>query len=337
MSENKEKQKLLLDMKVDPGQELLRLDKYIQSKMEKVSRNKIQKYLEAGNILVNQKVEKSNYKVRPGDHIQVIDLRDERPALITPEDCMPPIEYEDAQVLIVNKPAGMVCHPGHGNYTGTLLHGLAHHYNKNSEEYDLDRFGLVHRIDKDTTGLLVVAKSEQAMRSLQKQFQDHTTERKYVALVWGDVPEDEGTIEGPIGRHPRHRNIFTVVDEHEEGKNAITHYKVLKRYGYVTLIECQLETGRTHQIRVHLKHIGHTLFGDGHYGGDKILKGTVFSKYKQFIENNLKIMPRQALHAKSLGFVHPETDEKMVFDSELPEDFQQVLEKWDRYTGAYGV
>ncbi len=328
--------KLLLDIVVDPGQELMRIDKYVHNRMEKVSRTKIQKYLEAEHILVNGEAEKSNYKVRPGDRIQVRDLRDERPSVIVPEDCMPPIVYEDEAILVLHKPAGMVCHPGHGNHSGTLLHGLAHHYDQSSEEYDLDRFGLVHRIDKDTTGLLIVAKTAEAMQSLQQQFYDHSTERKYVALVWGDVAKSEGTIEGAIGRHPRHRHIMTVVDEHENGKNAITHYKVLQRYGYVTLVECQLETGRTHQIRVHMKHIGHTLFGDSYYGGDKILKGTVFSKYKQFIENNLKIMPRQALHAKTLGVDHPVTGERMVWDTELPQDFQLLLEKWDRYVGAYG-
>lgn len=324
----------LLDMMVDPGQEPLRIDRFIQSKTTKITRSKIQKMIESDLVKVNGNVVKTNHKIKPGDHIEVEDTREEVLDHIVAEDCLPPIVHEDGDLLIVNKPAGMVCHPGHGIHSGTLLNGLAKHFHENREEYTLPRFGLLHRIDKNTSGLLVIAKTVRALRKLQNQFFKHTIERKYIALVWGDVEEDEGTIQTKIGRHPRYRNIMSVMEEHEKGKEAITHYKVIERFGYVTLIECELETGRTHQIRVHMKHLGHPLFNDVQYGGNRILKGTVYSKYKSFVENCFKIMPRHALHAKTLGFKHPGTKEETLYSSEIPEDFSSVIEKWRRYTKA---
>ncbi len=320
-----------LDIIVDPGQEPLRIDKFVQSKTPNMSRSKIQKLIEEGKVLINNKVEKANFKIKPQDHVQVEDIREEVSDHIEPEDCMPEIVHEDADVLIVNKPAGMVCHPGHGNRSGTLLNGLAKYFEENQEEYSLPRFGLLHRIDKNTSGLLVIAKTLRALRKMQSQFFEHTVERKYIALVWGDVEEDAGTIHTKIGRHPRYRNLFAVMEEHEEGKEAITHYKVLERFGYVTLVECQLETGRTHQIRVHMKHLGHPLFNDVQYGGDKVLKGTVYAKYKQFIENNFNLMKGHSLHAQTLGFEHPDTSEQVHYLQALPDYFQETLERWRRY------
>lgn len=319
--------------KADKGQQPLRIDKYLMNFVENATRNKIQAAAKSGSILVNEVPVKSSYKVKPNDEIKVLFAHPPYENLLVPEDIPIDIVYEDDELLVVNKPAGMVVHPGHGNYSGTLINALSFHFEnlpKNSNE----RPGLVHRIDKDTSGLLVVAKTEEAMAHLAKQFFDKTSEREYVAIVWGHMNEDEGTIEGNIGRHPKNRLQNTVFtgDESDKGKPAVTHYKVLERLGYVTLVSCKLETGRTHQIRVHLKHIGHTLFNDARYGGEKILKGTTFTKYKQFVDNCFKILPRQALHAKTLGFKHPKTGKMMSFTSEIPHDIQECIEKWRHYT-----
>ncbi len=315
------------------GQQPLRVDKYLMNYIENATRSKIQQAAKDGNIYVNDVTVKSNYKVKPNDVVRVLFEHPPYEFLLVPEDIPLTIVYEDDALLVVNKHAGMVVHPGHGNYSGTLINALTFHFD-NLPNNSSNRPGLVHRIDKDTSGLLVVAKTEEAMTHLAKQFFDKTSEREYIALVWGDVKEDQGTIEGAIGRHPKNRlqnTVFTGDDAHK-GKPAVTHYKVLERFGYVTLVSCKLETGRTHQIRVHLKHIGHTLFNDERYGGDRILKGTSFSKYKQFVENCFSILPRQALHAKTLGFVHPVTQEKMKFDSSVPDDIAQCLEKWRNYS-----
>lgn len=315
-----------------PGQKPLRVDKFLMNFIENATRNKIQKAAKTGNIYVNDVQVKQNYKVKAGDVVQVMFEHPPYEFLLTPEDIPLDIVYEDDTLLVVNKPAGMVVHPGHGNYSGTLINALVYHFD-NLPNNSSDRPGLVHRIDKETSGLLVIAKTEDAMTHLSKQFFDKTSEREYVALAWGNVEEDEGRIEGNIGRHPKNRLQNTVYEgeEAEKGKPAVTHYKVLERFGYVTLVSCKLETGRTHQIRVHLKHIGHTLFNDERYGGNKILKGTTFTKYKQFVENCFKVLPRQALHAKTLGFVHPKTGEKLSFNSETPEDIQACIEKWRNY------
>ena len=316
------------------GQQPLRIDKYLMNFIENATRTKIQAAAKDGSIYVNGEPVKSNYKVKPFDEIKVLFSHPPYEYLLTPEDIPLDIVYEDDELLVVNKPAGMVVHPGHGNYSGTLINALTFHFEnlpKNSDE----RPGLVHRIDKDTSGLLVVAKTEFAMTHLAKQFFDKTSEREYIALVWGNVENDEGTVEGHIGRHPKNRlqnTVFDGDDADEKGKLAITHYKVLERLGYVTLVSCKLETGRTHQIRVHMKYIGHTLFNDARYGGERILKGTTFTKYKQFVENCFKVLPRQALHAKTLGFIHPKTGEKLSFSQELPEDMKQCVEKWQAYT-----
>lgn len=314
------------------GQKPLRVDKYLMNFIENATRNKIQKAAKSGNIYVNNETVKQNYKVKAGDVVQVMFEHPPYEYLLVPEDIPLDIVYEDDVLLVVNKPAGMVVHPGHGNYSGTLINALVHHFD-NLPNNSSDRPGLVHRIDKDTSGLLVIAKTEQAMAHLSKQFFDKTSEREYVAIVWGNVEEEEGTVEGNIGRNPKNRlqNIVYLGDDEDKGKPAVTHYKVLERLGYVTLVSCKLETGRTHQIRVHMKHIGHTLFNDERYGGDKILKGTTFSKYKQFVDNCFKVLPRQALHAKTLGFEHPETGKWMSFDTEIPEDMQQCVEKWRIY------
>ena len=315
----------------DPGQEPLRVDKYLMNRVENATRNKIQNAAKEGSIFVNDIVVKSSYKVKGGDTVRVLFGHPPYENLLVGEDLPIDVVYEDDSLIIVNKAAGMVVHPGHGNYSGTLINGLMFHFD-NLPQNDKQRPGLVHRIDKDTTGLLVVAKTETAMTHLSKQFFDKSSERKYFALVWGDVKADSGTIEGNIGRHPRNRLQMTVFDEDEEiGKPAVTHYKVLERLGYVTFLECQLETGRTHQIRAHMKHIGHTLFNDERYGGDAILKGTSFTKYKQFVVNCFKLLPRQALHAKTLGFEHPVTGKWMQFDSEIPDDMRLALEKWRQY------
>lgn len=317
----------------DKGQNPLRVDKFLMNLVQNATRNKIQKAAAAGNIFVNDKPVKSNYKVKGGDVVTVLFEHPPYEYLLVPENIPLDIVYEDEALVVVNKPAGMVVHPGHGNYSGTLINALTYHF-ENLPNNSSNRPGLVHRIDKDTSGLLVIAKTENAMTDLAKQFFDKSTEREYVALVWGNVENDEGIIEGNIGRHPKNRLQNTVFegDEKEQGKPAITRYKVLERLGYVTLVSCRLETGRTHQIRVHMKHIGHTLFNDERYGGDKILKGTTFTKYKQFVENCFKVLPRQALHARTLGFIHPISGEFMRFESSIPEDMETCLEKWRNYS-----
>jgi len=321
---------------VDKGQVPMRLDKFLMGRLEKVSRNRVQSAIKAGSILVNEKEVKSNYKVRPLDVVRVLLPKDpsERHEVL-PEDIPLDVVYEDEYVLVLNKPAGLVVHPGIGNYTGTLVNGLVHHFRNTTlpvlPSNTPDRPGLVHRIDKDTTGLMVVAKTEFAMTHLAKQFFDHTVERKYLALVWGNFEEQEGTITGHIGRNPSNRFQMTVFEDGDAGKHAVTHYKVLEDFYYVTLIECQLETGRTHQIRAHMKYLGHPLFADTKYGGDIIMKGTVYTKYKQYVTNCFKLCPRQCLHAATLGFTHPETGERMRFESPPPDDIQQVIEKWRAY------
>lgn len=319
----------------DKRQEPLRIDKFLMNRIEGATRNKLQQALEQGYILVNDEVVKSNYKIKPGDEIVVFDSRRPENLELIPEDMPLDIRYEDDDLLIIHKTPGMVVHPGCGNYTGTMINGLA--YYLQGEEVDtnaLPRVGLVHRIDKDTSGLLVIAKTEKAMSDLAAQFKKHTVHRRYIALVWGNVEENEGTIIAHIGRNLRFRKIMAAFPDGDHGKEAITHYKVIERFNYVTLVELKLETGRTHQIRVHMKHIGHPLFNDATYGGDSIVKGTVFTKYKQFVENCFRIMPRQALHAKELGFTHPSTRQWVQFDSELPDDMQQVIEKWRAYTNG---
>lgn len=314
----------------DKGQSLLRVDKFLMHLIANATRNKIQKAAEDGNIWVNDIPVKSNYRVKPLDVVRVMLSHPPFENLILPENIPLDIVFEDESLLVINKPPGLVVHPGHGNYTGTLVNALAFHF-ENLPKNSSDRPGLVHRIDKNTSGLLVVAKTEQAMTHLAKQFEDKTTEREYIALVWGNVKEDEGTIVGNIARHVKDRMQMAVFPDGETGKHAVTHYKVLERFGYVTLVSCKLETGRTHQIRVHMKYIGHTLFNDERYGGDLILKGTTFTKYKQFIDNCFKILPRQALHAKTLGFVHPTTKEYIRFNTELPQDMTDSIEKWRNY------
>lgn len=319
---------------VDKGQSLLRIDKFLMHRIENASRNRIQNAIDLGNVLVNERPIKPSYKVKPKDIISVVLPHPPRDTEVYPEDIPLDIVYEDHDLLIVDKPAGMVVHPGYNNYSGTLVNGLVFHFQQLPQLPGNDgRPGLVHRIDKDTSGLLVISKNERSMAFLAKQFFDHTITRKYLALVWGDLSED-GTITGYIGRSIRDRRVMSIYDEEEKGKWAVTHYKVIERFNYVTLIECQLETGRTHQIRAHMKHIGHPLFNDASYGGDKIIKGTVFSKYRQFIDNCFEIMPRQALHATSLGFIHPVTQKNIYFESPLPEDFSRVLEKWRNYVST---
>lgn len=318
--------------KVEKGQSPLRIDKYLMNFIENATRNKIQAAAKNGSICVNDLPVKSSYKVKGNDNIRVLFTHPPHEHLLVGEDIPIDVIYEDDQLLVVNKPAGMVVHPGHGNYSGTLINALIYHFD-NLPLNSSDRPGLVHRIDKDTSGLLVVAKTEEAMNYLSIQFAEKTSEREYVAIVWGNVEDDEGIVEGNIGRHPKNRlqNTVFLGDDAEKGKPAVTHYKVIERLGYVTLVSCKLETGRTHQIRVHMKHIGHTLFNDERYGGDKILKGTTFTKYKQFVDNCFKVLPRQALHAKTLGFEHPKTGKWMSFTSEIPEDMQLCIEKWRHY------
>ena len=319
---------------VPKGQASLRIDKYLMSLIQNATRNKIQTAATEGNIFVNDVIVRSNYKVKANDVVRVMLSHPPFENHIIPENIPLNIVYEDDALLLINKEPGMVVHPGHGNYTGTLVHALAYHFD-NLPMNSSERPGLVHRIDKDTSGLLVIAKTEAAMTHLAKQFEAKTSEREYIALVWGNVIADQGTIEGNVARHVKDRMQMAVFADPEIGKPAVTHYKVLERFGYVTLISCQLETGRTHQIRVHLKHIGHTLFNDERYGGHLILKGTTFTKYKQFIENCFKALPRQALHAKTLGFIHPTTGEYMRFDTELPQDFQDCIEKWRGYSKTH--
>jgi len=319
---------------VDKGQSLLRIDKFLMHRVENASRNRIQNAIDLGNVLVNDKPIKPSYKVKPLDVISVVLPHPPRDTEVYPENIALNIVYEDDDVLIVNKPAGMVVHPGYNNYTGTLVNGLVYHFQQLPTLPGNDgRPGLVHRIDKDTSGLLLISKNERAMTWLARQFFEHTITRKYLALVWGDLEQD-GTVTGYIGRSVNDRRVMAIYDDPEKGKWSVTHYRVLERMNYVTLIECQLETGRTHQIRAHMKHIGHPLFSDATYGGDKILKGTVFSKYKQFVDNCFEIMPRQALHAQTLGFIHPTQKKYIHFESPLPQDFETVLEKWKKYIAA---
>ena len=317
---------------VDPGQSLVRIDKFLSNRLMNATRSRLQAAAEDGKILVNKVPVKSSYKVKPGDEISIVMDYPRRELKIIAEDIPLNIVYEDDDVMVINKPPGLVVHPGHGNYSGTLVNALAFHF-KGLPLFDTDdpRPGLIHRIDKNTSGLLVVAKTLDAKVKLSLQFFEKTTKRKYVALVWGDLDEDEGTITGNIGRSPKNRQVFTVFSEGDYGKPAVTHYKVIERLGYVNLVECRLETGRTHQIRVHMKHIGHPLFNDDNYGGDRILKGTTFTKYKQFVANCFAMIPRQALHAQMLGFVHPVTGEEMLFESELPDDLANVIVKWRNY------
>lgn len=322
---------------IDRGQEPLRIDKFLMQRMEGATRNKIQQAIENELVLVNDKPIKSNYKIRPADRIVLYDSNAPESSEIIPQEMNLDIVYEDDHIIVVNKPVNMVVHPGSGNPDKTLINGIAWHLKRNNpglDERALPRYGLVHRIDKNTSGLIVLAKSQKAMSDLAKQFFDHTVHRRYVALVWGDLKEDSGTIVAHVGRHLRFRKLFTAYPDGDHGKDATTHYRVIERFNYVTLVECRLETGRTHQIRVHMQYIGHPLFNDDFYGGDRIVKGTVYSKYKQFVENCFSICNRQALHAKELGFVHPVTREKMLFVSELPEDMETVIEKWRRYVNA---
>jgi len=324
-----------MNLVVSNGQEAMRLDKFLTARIENISRNKVQQAIDGGRVLVNNKITSANYKIRPGDNIVCFSDKQAVGEEIIPEKMHLNIFYEDEEILIINKPPGLVVHPASGNYSGTLINGVAYYLQENNKkisEETLPRFGLVHRIDKNTSGLLVLAKTSAAVASLAKQFYDHSIKREYQALVWGDLKEDKGTIVAHVGRHQRFRKLFEAYPEGDFGKEAITHYEVLERFGYVTLVKCTLETGRTHQIRVHMKSIGHPLFNDETYGGDKIVKGTIFNKYKQFVENCFAICSRQALHAKTLGFIHPSTRKEMLFNSDLPEDMRMVLEKWRSYT-----
>lgn len=320
---------------IDKGEEPKRVDKWLHARIENATRNKIQQAIEIGLLTVNGKSVKSNYKIKPGDSVVLLSLGSPETSEITPEKMHLDIVYEDDAVMVINKPSNMVVHPGVGNYSGTLLNGVAYHLlqqNPTMDENNLPRYGMVHRIDKNTTGLLLLAKTADTAVHLAKQFYNHTVDRKYTAVVWGNVEEEEGTINANIARHQRFRKMFTTYPDGDFGKVAITHYRVLERMNYVTVVECVLETGRTHQIRVHMKSIGHTLFNDWEYGGDKILKGTVYTKYKQFVDNCFAICPRCALHAKTLGFDHPVTGERMFFESQLPNDMQQLIDKWRKYT-----
>jgi 23S rRNA pseudouridine1911/1915/1917 synthase len=317
----------------DKGQSPVRIDKYLVNRIENLSRTRIQGAAIAGNILVNEKAVKSNYRVKPGDVISIVTTYPPREIDILPENIPLDIVFEDDDLIVINKPQGMVVHPGHGNYSGTLVNALTYYLK------DLTLFrsgeirpGLVHRIDKHTSGILVIAKTELAHNNLAKQFFDHSVDRKYMALVWGNLQENEGTITGNIGRNPRHRTRMYVFPDGTQGKPALTHYKVIESLGYVSLVECKLETGRTHQIRVHFQYIKHPVFNDNEYGGDIILKGSTFSKYKQFVQNCFKILPGQALHAKSLSFTHPRTNERIFFDTDIPDDMEQVIEKWRNYS-----
>ena len=322
-------------LEVDPGQAPLRIDKYMSSHLEDTSRNRIQQAFKEGYVRVGETPVKANYIVRPGDVIRFVMPYRRRGLEIIPQEIPLTIVYEDDDVLVVNKPAGMVVHPGHGHYEGTLVNALAHHLGLSQDADALDeRMGiLVHRIDKDTSGLLAVAKNDEAQLRRAKQFFDHSIERCYNAVVWGDLREDEGTVESFIGRDPSDRLRFRSVEDEEHGKRAVTHWRVLERFGFVTLVECKLETGRTHQIRVHMSQLGHPIFNDERYGGSEIRKGTIYAKYRQFIRNCFEICPRQALHARTLGFAHPRTGQWLQFDSELPEDMAALLDKWRKYCG----
>lgn len=323
------------NIKVDLGQEVVRIDKFLIDRLPNTSRSKIQSSAKNSNIRVNGIFVKSNYKVKPKDEISIVLPYPVREIELIPEDIPIEVIYEDEHLIVVNKPSNMVVHPGYGNYRGTLVNALVYHFNNlpkvNGDYYG--RPGLVHRIDKHTTGLLIIAKTENALTHLAKQFYDRTIQRKYVALVWGDVKQDD-TIIGNLGRSPKNRKVMTVFDDPNQGKHAVTHYKVLERFGLVTLVECKLETGRTHQIRVHMKHIGHPLFNDLEYGGNAIVKGTVSSGYKKFIDNCFDLIPGQALHAATLGFIHPVTNENLSFEAPIPEGFEMLLHKWKKYTSS---
>lgn len=326
-------------IKVDRKQSLIRIDKFLMDRLERTSRSRIQNAIKSGSIMVDGQEVKPNYKVKPGDEISIIIPRPPgEGSRVMPQNIPLDVRFEDDDLLIVYKPAGMVVHPGIGHHRGTLVNALAYHFgNQGLPVMDgnyQDRLGLVHRIDKNTSGLLVVAKSEYAMTHLAKQFYYHTIERTYNALIWGEPEEEEGAVRANVGRHPRFRQKFTTFPDGEGGKWAVTHYKILERLYYVSLIECKLETGRTHQIRVHMESLGHPLFNDERYGGDRIVKGTIFSKYKMFVENTFSIMPRHALHARSLGFIHPRTGKEMYFEADLPVDFQEALERWRRYVAG---
>ena len=328
-----------LVIKIDKGQEPLRIDKYLMQRIENATRNKIQQAINAGMVTVNKNPVKQNYKVKGLDEIILYSDMSPEETDVVPEKMDLNIFYEDDDVMVINKPAGLVVHPGSGNYSGTLLNGVAWYTQQRNPEINesvLPRYGLVHRIDKNTSGLLLMAKNSKAMTALARQFYDHTVKRRYMALVWGDVKNDTGTIVAHVGRNLRFRKLFEAYPDGDHGKEAITHYTVLERFNYVTLVECVLETGRTHQIRVHMKYIGHPLFNDDTYGGDKIVKGTVFARYRQFVDNCFAICQRQALHAKTLGFVHPSTKKDVFFETELPDDMKQVIEKWRGYVGTMG-
>jgi len=324
-----------LSIVIDKGQEPLRIDKFLMNRIEGATRNKIQQSIENEWVLVNDKPIKNNYKTRAGDKIVIYETDAPESSEIIPQNIPLNIVYEDDDLFIVNKPVGMVVHPGSGNPDGTLINAVAYYLQQQQPDLDestLTRFGMVHRIDKNTSGLIVLAKTQKAMSDLAKQFFNHTVHRRYVALVWGNFDEQEGTIRGHVGRHQRFRKLFTTYPDGEYGKEAVTHYKVLENFNYVTLVECRLETGRTHQIRVHMQYLGHPLFNDDFYGGDRIVKGTVYTKYKQFVDNCFNTCARQALHAKELGFIHPRTREQMLFKSELPDDMSEVIEKWRKYS-----
>ncbi len=319
----------------DKRQEPLRIDKFLMNRVEGATRNKLQQAIDEGMVLVNNERVKSNYKIKALDEIVLFETRKPESMEVIPESMPLNIVYEDDYVLVINKPPGMVVHPGCGNYSGTLINGVAYHFQQAALNPDsLSRVGLVHRIDKDTSGLILLAKTTEAMNFLAAQFKKHTVYRRYFALVWGDFEGEEGTVNAHVGRNLRFRKVMDAFPDGDYGKEAITHYKVLERFNYATLLELRLETGRTHQIRVHMQHIGHPLFNDASYGGDRIVKGTVFNRYKQFVDNCFDTLPRHALHAKQLGFIHPFTKEWVQFDSELPDDIAQVLQKWRNYTGG---
>jgi 23S rRNA pseudouridine1911/1915/1917 synthase len=325
-------------LQVDKGQEPLRIDKFLASRIERATRNKLQQAMSLGMVTVNGQAVKPNYKIKPLDQVCIYSDISPEETEVVPEKMDLDIVYEDGDLMVINKPAGLVVHPGSGNYNGTLLNGVAWYLkqqNPSLTEDVLPRFGLVHRIDKNTSGLLVLAKTDIAMRQLAKQFFDHSVKREYHALAWGDLQQEQGTIVAHIGRHLRFRKKFEAYPEGDHGKEAITHYQVLERFGYVTYVRCVLETGRTHQIRVHMKHLGHPLFSDETYGGDTIVKGTVYAKYKQFVENCFAICPRQALHAKTLGFVHPLTQQEMFFEAPLTPDLEKLIEKWRNYAAGF--
>ncbi|MFM2138157.1 MAG: hypothetical protein RJA57_464 [Bacteroidota bacterium] len=324
---------------VDAGQEPLRIDKFLMQRIERASRNKIQQAIHAHLVLVNSKEVRPNYKIKPGDSIILYSDMSPEETDVVPEPVPLHIIHEDADLMVVNKPAGLVVHPGSGNYSGTLLNGVAWHLREKHPgltEQELPRYGLVHRIDKNTSGLLVLAKTDTAMRQLARQFFEHTVKRHYLALVWGDLEKESGTIIAHIGRHQRYRKLFEAYPEGDHGKEAITHYRVLERFGYVTLVECILETGRTHQIRVHMKYLGHPLFSDDTYGGDRIVKGTIHARYRQFVDNCFATCTRQALHARTLGFTHPTTGANLFFESPLPPDMTEVIERWRQYSRQRG-